>query len=306
MGIEYLSHNEINTQQWDNCVNQAMNGNIFAYSWFLDVVADDWDALILNDYQAIMPLPYVEKRNKRYLVNPPFTYQLGIYNTAIHFPEINTEFIRLAQSKFYGIDYKLNNFNNIDYLPNNIISYKFDYQADLIESYDKVSDRYPASLAEILDDQNTKAYKAVTGLTISEVIDFYINNASQLIKTSGNIKTLRQVLELTFAKGFGELYGVYNVFNDLCAVLFFAGSNQKIFLLYCAVLESEMQQNLTLLAIDKFLSVHQEKPVVLCLPTSNNAFWGAGIEYFDLKHCYYPVIQYNNTSAIRTLKTQNS
>ena len=36
----------------------SCNGFSFALSWYLDASCDNWDALIADDYTAVMPLPY--------------------------------------------------------------------------------------------------------------------------------------------------------------------------------------------------------------------------------------------------------
>ena len=56
LDIQYLLHYEIDKSKWDKCINGADNGLIYGYSFYLDHMAKHWDALVLNDYEAIMPL----------------------------------------------------------------------------------------------------------------------------------------------------------------------------------------------------------------------------------------------------------
>ena len=59
--------------KWDNCITNAPNGLIYGYSFYLDHMAKQWDALVLNDYEAVMPLTW----NKKYGINlfiPAFSY----------------------------------------------------------------------------------------------------------------------------------------------------------------------------------------------------------------------------------------
>lgn len=41
-------------------------------------MAKNWDALVLNDYEAVMPLTWNKKYGICYLYQPPFTACLGI------------------------------------------------------------------------------------------------------------------------------------------------------------------------------------------------------------------------------------
>ena len=81
--IHYLQRQEIDTAKWDACIDKAPNGLIYGRSFYLDhMAAGQWDALVLGDYEAIMPLAWRRKWGIRYLYQPPFTQQLGIFSGA--------------------------------------------------------------------------------------------------------------------------------------------------------------------------------------------------------------------------------
>jgi len=54
--IDYLLHSDIDKMKWDACIQKAFNGNIYALSWYLDVVHEGWEALVEDDYVRVMPL----------------------------------------------------------------------------------------------------------------------------------------------------------------------------------------------------------------------------------------------------------
>lgn len=78
--ISYLKNKEIDYTKWDVCLSNSCNGLVYANSWYLDLVCDDWDALILNDYEAIMPLPKRKKWGIQYIYQPFFCQQLGVFS----------------------------------------------------------------------------------------------------------------------------------------------------------------------------------------------------------------------------------
>jgi hypothetical protein len=47
--------------KYDTCMAQSLNSRIYAFSWYLDAVADHWDVLVYGDYEAVMPLPWRQK-----------------------------------------------------------------------------------------------------------------------------------------------------------------------------------------------------------------------------------------------------
>lgn len=55
MTIRHLRYNEIDKTKWDRCIQTAFNGNVYSFSWYLDVVAYGWEALVEGDYETVFP-----------------------------------------------------------------------------------------------------------------------------------------------------------------------------------------------------------------------------------------------------------
>jgi hypothetical protein len=77
--IQYLSNQQIDKTKWDHCIDNAGNGLIYAYSFYLDNMAKNWDALVLNDYEAVMPLTWNKKYGIHYLYQPFFDGSIGSF-----------------------------------------------------------------------------------------------------------------------------------------------------------------------------------------------------------------------------------
>ncbi|MBS1736662.1 MAG: GNAT family N-acetyltransferase [Bacteroidetes bacterium] len=111
--VKYIIHNKINFKKWDECIEQSMNGVIYAKSLYLDNMSPGWDALILGDYEAVMPVTWRKKWRLKYLAQPAFSQQLGIFYrkklplTSVHL------FLEELKRKFLLIDINLNHGNSI-------------------------------------------------------------------------------------------------------------------------------------------------------------------------------------------------
>lgn len=77
--IIHLSRAEIDTEKWDSCVDQY--GLPYGYSWYLDISCQgQWNALVLGDYNLVMPLPFNRKLFGLYQVYQPIlSQQLGVF-----------------------------------------------------------------------------------------------------------------------------------------------------------------------------------------------------------------------------------
>jgi hypothetical protein len=108
LGISYLKHADIDKGKWDKCIADSANGLIYAHSYYLDIMSKNWDALILNDYEAVMPLTWNKKFGISYLRQPPFTQQLGIFGNIVFDEEITGSFISKALQIFPFAEINLN------------------------------------------------------------------------------------------------------------------------------------------------------------------------------------------------------
>lgn len=94
--------------KWDACIRHSMNRLIYAESVYLDHMAVNWDAIVLNDYEAVMPLPWKKKLGIRYLYQPSFFQQGGIFSRNFVTQDMLNAFIKLASGHFRFAETTLN------------------------------------------------------------------------------------------------------------------------------------------------------------------------------------------------------
>ena len=111
--IKHLTRKELDITKYDHCIAKACNTRIYAHSWFLDIVCDDWDVLIIENYKAVMPLPKRKKIGINYIYLPPWVQQLGIFSKDIITASLIDEFIKGIPKKFKMIDVFLNSENSL-------------------------------------------------------------------------------------------------------------------------------------------------------------------------------------------------
>lgn len=100
MAITYIANKDIDITKWDTCLSRSFNKVIYAQRFYLDQMASNWDALVLNDYEAIMPLPWRKKWGFRYLYQPAFTQQGGVFSMCPLGVQTLSEFMTEARAKF--------------------------------------------------------------------------------------------------------------------------------------------------------------------------------------------------------------
>ena len=109
--IQYVSRKLLDEKKYDFCIENSIQSRVYAFSWYLDIVADHWDVLVLNDYEAVMPLPWKQKLGLKYITQPYFCQQLGIFSLTTISDETQLEFIKKIPSKFLKVSLALNSQN---------------------------------------------------------------------------------------------------------------------------------------------------------------------------------------------------
>ncbi len=78
--FKVVSNNkEIDRSRWNDCIRLSENGLIYGQTFYLDNICPGWQALIHENYEWVFPLTARSKWGIRYLYQPAFTQQLGLF-----------------------------------------------------------------------------------------------------------------------------------------------------------------------------------------------------------------------------------
>jgi len=210
MKIIHLRNNAIDRERWDSYITQSHNQLTYAYSWYLDVVSPDWEALISENYEYIMPLPVKSKYKIPYLVQPILTQQLGIFSKN----EINENIVEkfIKEIPYFSYEINLNEHNSYSkalVYPNFIL--------ELNQPYNQIAAGYTKNTHRNIEKTSKLNLQIKSDLSIKEFLDFYYS----VEKSHSSIS--RSILEKLIMTGISVnaliLYGVYSAENNLIAGL---------------------------------------------------------------------------------------
>ena len=109
--IRLVKYSDIDFAKYNDCLMNAAQYKCYAERTYLDITAKKkWDLLVYNDYDAVMPLPYIKKMGIKFIVNPKLCQQLGIFSNSDSL-EINDQFLEFLQKKFRIWYYAFNESN---------------------------------------------------------------------------------------------------------------------------------------------------------------------------------------------------
>lgn len=78
-----LSRDQIEDTRWNAHINTSKYPVIYAYTWYLDIVSPQWQALVwpsAQNYEIVMPLPIRKKWGFKVMQQPLFCQYLGLFS----------------------------------------------------------------------------------------------------------------------------------------------------------------------------------------------------------------------------------
>ncbi|HET7897087.1 MAG TPA: hypothetical protein VFL47_05445, partial [Flavisolibacter sp.] len=166
--IQYLRQHEIDKAAWDTCISEADNGLIYGYSFYLDAMTTHWDALVLNDYKTVMPLPWRKKGGLSYLYQPYAVAQLGVFGKNIS-PDLIEAFLRAVPKTFRYWDYTLNHHNQF-YVEGFPFKIRMNYVLPLNTTYEALYKGYRENIRRNIKKSAGYGNKVVTNVGIDDII----------------------------------------------------------------------------------------------------------------------------------------
>lgn len=261
--VTHLKHSEINKLKWDGCISASICPLPYALAWYLDVVAPCWEALVLNDYEAVMPLPFRVKFGVNYIYTPRFVQQLGVFGKQ----GVNVDaFIKAIPAKFKYVDVNLNEANTIDGIAN----------TNTLLSLNSSYNNLVAAFADNTKRNIKKAEKA--GLQFKQLDNadevvglFRANKGKDVPFADDDYKLLGGLIKAAKANNSVAVYGVADTSNRVCAGAVFLSAMGRHIFLFSGNNADARQDGAMHYLITGFIKLHANTNTVLDFEGSNNA-----------------------------------
>ena len=256
-GIALLGRNEIDINKYDLCIENAINSRVYAFSWYLDVVADDWDVLVLEDYRAVMPLPKKKKYGFSFYYQPVFSQQLGFfsYSNDQEIQQIFEEIIPWNKILLY-------NFNSNNRIAQNSRKSTNDnFEINLNESIVYLRKNYRKDRLKSLRKARAAALLLKDGHNIESLVSLYKETFSFVNHNNAYYEKVKALLTYSLKTQRGVLRSVY-LENDLVASAFFFITDRRIYYVFGASNIVGKQHGATTLLIDSMIEEYSESKMV--------------------------------------------
>jgi hypothetical protein len=261
--IKYISHAEIDKQKWDDCVQHADNGLIYTYSWYLDAMTDHWDALVMNDYEIIMPLTWNKKYGIHYLFQPYFCASLGIFSQT----EINARtieaFLKKIPKRFRYIDIYLNH-KNLFAVDGFALTERINYTLALKNSYTEIAEQYRTNLKRNVRKAEQSGLIAKQNIPVEDIITVAKETMQRVSAISDDqMDRFKKLFSIAKQKQLAETLGIYNNNNQLLASAVFLHSHNRWYYILVGNHPNGKTLGASHYLIDRFIAEHAGTNTVL-------------------------------------------
>ena len=255
--IRYVKRQELDEEKYNQCIQSALNSRIYAYSWYLDCVADHWDALIFNDYEAVMPLPWRQKYFIKYVYPPAWTQQLGVFSKNKIEASLMKEFINLIPKKFKKVTIQFNSDNDVSFLKT---TKRDNYILPLNKHYEEIYKGFNKNRNRDLKKALLKDYKIDEEISSNEFLNFYLNKSKNYYLNKNQIIIIKSLLNLK-----NESVHIWGIRDDeklIASLVWLKDENRITYLLPIATLQAK-ENSLPTLLISELISKYKHSSYII-------------------------------------------
>ncbi len=263
--ITYIRHKDIDKTKWDLCIDKALNGLPYGYSWYLDIATDEsWDALILDDYSAVFPLPFKNRIVFKQIYQPFFVQQLGLFYTQNEQANQLHYFINSIPVHFRKINLHLNTQNLVKetFLK---VKHRVTHHINLAIPYSEIHKNYGTNTKRNVKKAWNFKLNLMQSIMPVEIIKYrklYLGKELRGTQNDNDLMRLRKLMEKMLSINKGFISGVSDENGTILALAFFVKSNgHLIFLSAVSSPQGKEKQSMTYL-LDETLKTYAESKLI--------------------------------------------
>lgn len=264
--IQYLSHQLVDKKKWDECIAASPNGLVYGYSFYLDHMAGNWDALVITEssdqgviYQTVMPLPWRKKFGIHYLYYPFLTAQLGVFGKNIS-AEVVENFLDAIPAKFRLWDFPLN-YQNIFPIENYPVYLRSNFVLPLNKAYEELYQNFSDNVKRNLKKSKASGNYCEAGIEVEKVIQLARSQTKGESELS--FKRFENLYNYLHIQGMAKVYGIFSAENQLIASAVFFFSHKRAYYILVGNHPNGRRLGASHALIDQFIHDHAGRELTL-------------------------------------------
>jgi len=290
--IQFVEAENIDPKKWDDLIFASQCSTIFASYEFLTLSASTWGALIADDYQWVIPLPYKKKWGVYYIYSPPFISRLGLFSrTPLSNKDIQKAFTHIPK-KFQLVELILNRS-----IPLSGTTQFCSFELDLNHDYKEIWSKYSENTKRNVKSANKHQLVISDEVEMDEIIDLFKKNRGKNIDKTipdTHYDTLKNLVDYAERLGNIEKWAVYNPDNQLLAGAIFLKDQNRSWFWFSGRDNIQAEYKAMFYLIDQYIQKNANTSLILDFNGSNNPNVARFYSGFGAAQYYYPYLKKYN------------
>lgn len=226
--IRKIKRKDLDTDKYSRALNASLNYRIYAEHWYLDILTNQkWECLVYNDYEVIMPIPLQYKFRFKFVLQPLYCQQLGVFYSKEIDEDLFKRFEKLLH-KYRVRAYHFNEENNV-YTPEG--KERVNYLLSLNKPYPDIFENFERDRKKDIRRNSKKGFKVIEKPEIEKFLELLKTDYSELVAKINLIK-MRNLIEVLIEKESLFSYTLMNSDSKIISTCLLAKSNKRLILLF--------------------------------------------------------------------------
>ena len=296
--LKLLKRKDIDVKLWDDLIAHSTAETIYPYAWYLDAVSENWSALVVDDYRFVMPVVWKKKAGMKYIYQPFYTQQLGVFSREYVNPELIGQMLEVLYKKYRFAGMNLNVKNLVGEGKHITVEDKSNYILSLGRDYESHFAGYTLNTKRNIRKSLDFEDQLEKNLPVEELVGLKREN-DVLKRSEKDYRWMERLFETIRHRDAGKIYAIRSE-NEIIAASFFAFSKTRVIYLLSASSPRGKERRGMFRIIDTFIKDHAGSGLILDFEGSNIPSVARFFGGFGARAEIYPGISFNRLPATLT------
>lgn len=294
--IKILKRKQVNEKKWNALIEHSAFSLPYAYTWYLDALDENWEALVLNDYEAVMPLFQTRKFGFKCLYQPYYCQQLGVF-APDSLKTADMKEILLAAQKFAYININLN--PSAKAVADEFsLTPKKNLLLDLSKSYNDIRKNYSENHRRNIAKAEKSKLEFSEHTELKQFQKFYLENINRDKENfkPRHEKLFKGLMKTVTANGTGKIFTAQTTGGKFLAAVVLLFHQKRIICIVNSSSAEGKKSGASHFLFDKIIQKFSVEPVVLdfegsSVPTIARFYEGFGAREEVFYNYYWTIVK---------------
>ncbi len=229
--IQQIKRKDLNLEKYSETLQNALNYRIYAEYWYLDVLTNEkWECLVYGDYEVVMPIPLQYKFGFKFVIQPLYCQQLGVFYQNEISKELFDEF-KKSLHEYRVRAYNFNEENTKIFQPAGEL--RPNYLLGLEKDYSEILEKFERDRKKDIRRNQKHEFNFSNDFQIDKYFELLKSEYPDLAKSIDLVK-MRKLIETLIKQNKLKSYTLLNDESKVISICLFAESAERIILLFSA------------------------------------------------------------------------